>query len=474
MADIDVQAIGLASPPAEAYQTSYTPGVRVRNNGIADALVTGYLQMFDKASGVKLAQWQVSAGPVAPGLEATANAPQQIDLSDVEPGVQLLFAGVVTTQFDQVPANNPLNPVTVTVSEGVPPVPPVVAAHASQHETGGPDVLDVSNLRGKLYDPQPPEDHASRHEHGGADPLDVTGLSGVLASPQTPAAHANERHSVSFLSGSELSEHVNASSAHDEAANLEHVANKDLADGYAGLDEFGLILPARLGSGSGGSTKFLREDQQWADAAGTPGPLVLVGPDPAPQSGSSPAYARADHYHNSNSCLAFRTLDPNVLPAGLIDLPAWLPAEAYRVEQPFIFGQLAILPTASPTPVQVRAFIWARDGNAACTTLFDKTVPVPGTAEETEVNVLVEYVLYFLGWNPYAQFSGWLRVSHDGPVALHPSVSPNPIAMQLLPVTGQVLAPATGVTFHTEFGVLDSSWRCINARVMYEQTPAGM
>lgn len=44
-------------------------------------------------------------------------------------------------------------------------------AHASSHESGGSDEIDVTGLT--------PADHASRHESGGDDEIDATGLTGA-------------------------------------------------------------------------------------------------------------------------------------------------------------------------------------------------------------------------------------------------------------------------------------------------------
>lgn len=44
-------------------------------------------------------------------------------------------------------------------------------AHASSHESGGSDELDITGLT--------PPDHASRHENGGGDEIDASGLTGV-------------------------------------------------------------------------------------------------------------------------------------------------------------------------------------------------------------------------------------------------------------------------------------------------------
>lgn len=64
------------------------------------------------------------------------------------------------------------------------------AAHASTHQSGGSDEIDVTDLAGLLAAPQTPASHASTHENGGGDEISVTGLSGALADPQTPTSHA--------------------------------------------------------------------------------------------------------------------------------------------------------------------------------------------------------------------------------------------------------------------------------------------
>lgn len=66
-----------------------------------------------------------------------------------------------------------------------------LTVHASTHENGGTDEIDVAGLSGVLADAQTPASHASTHENGGADEISVAGLSGALADPQTPASHAS-------------------------------------------------------------------------------------------------------------------------------------------------------------------------------------------------------------------------------------------------------------------------------------------
>lgn len=84
--------------------------------------------------------------------------------------------------------------------------------HAASHQNGGTDEISVAGLSGVLADPQPPiigssgtqavagDDarltdartptaHASSHQNGNADEINVAGLSGLLADEQTPLTH---------------------------------------------------------------------------------------------------------------------------------------------------------------------------------------------------------------------------------------------------------------------------------------------
>jgi hypothetical protein len=61
--------------------------------------------------------------------------------------------------------------------------------HATFHEFGGGDAINVAGLSGELADPQPPKTHGTTHQFGESDPFNVGGLSGELADPQPPKAH---------------------------------------------------------------------------------------------------------------------------------------------------------------------------------------------------------------------------------------------------------------------------------------------
>jgi len=93
-----------------------------------------------------------------------------------------------------------LSVVASTISGGGP--------HASSHENGGSDEIDVTGLSGVLADPQTPAAHATSHQDLGADEINVGGLSGQLADAQLVGVRKNSTGSVftrsrlNFIEGS--------------------------------------------------------------------------------------------------------------------------------------------------------------------------------------------------------------------------------------------------------------------------------
>jgi len=189
--DYDVAAVSLASPPASAPVQSYRPSVAVANLGIHTASVTGTLRIYDRDAGTLLATMNLAASDIDPGETRNATADQLWEPVAGDIGKAFLFIASIVYPEDQNLSNNNLSPVTVTVTAAPPPPPPPVEAHASQHEDGGGDEVDVDGLTGKLAEAQTPTEHASNHESGGADELSVEDLTGTLATPQTPSTHAS-------------------------------------------------------------------------------------------------------------------------------------------------------------------------------------------------------------------------------------------------------------------------------------------
>jgi hypothetical protein len=270
--DYDVAAVGLSVPPAAASLTTYRPAISVKNNGRFDAVASGTLSAYK--AGLRIWSSPVSSNAIEPGETGLAIADDNWT-PDTEG--DYVFFGYVSTYKDQVEPNNNLAPVTITIGPEPPPPPPPVTAHASQHEHGGSDVIDVDDLPGQLRDEQRPEPHASQHQAGGNDQLNVAGLAGILADAQTPVDHGNAQHTENFTTQDELDNHANAGAAHTAATNL---ANRETSG-----PETGIVKGAQLALGSmvdPPGDRYLRSDRYWH--APVPDGLICLwdGTNPVP------------------------------------------------------------------------------------------------------------------------------------------------------------------------------------------------
>jgi hypothetical protein len=125
--------------------------------------------------------------------------------------------------------------------------------------------------------------HAADHQDGGPDEINVNGLSGVLADGQIAASLLTLTGQVIVATAAAPSAGqalvaIDATSASWQSAPAPGAHHETHEDG--GTDEISIsatqitadtVAAARLGSGSGGSTKFLREDSTWQKV--TPGSL---------------------------------------------------------------------------------------------------------------------------------------------------------------------------------------------------------
>lgn len=257
--DYDVAVTGLSSPPPSAVLTPYRPAVSVRNNGLHDALASGYLRIY--SAGLRIFETEVYSGTLAPGASGTADA---VDYWTPPAEGQYIIQGYVSTPLDQVEHNNNLAPVTITVTGAEPPEPPTVPLHAAQHEEGGEDPINVDGLPGVLTDRQLPSAHAAQHQAGQTDVLNVSGLAGILGDPQSPIVHGNAHHNPVMLTAAELTAHAGAAAAHTAATNL---ANRETTGPGAGL-----VPAAQISLGSsvpGGASQGLRFDRYWGPVKAT-------------------------------------------------------------------------------------------------------------------------------------------------------------------------------------------------------------
>lgn len=264
--DYDVAVLGLASPPPQAVVTPYRPAVSVRNHGIHNAIASGYLRIY--SAGLRIFETEVYSGTLAPGATGTADA---VDYWTPPAEGPYIVNGYVSTPLDQVEPNNNLAPVTIIVTGGPVPPTPTVPLHASQHEEGGTDPVNVDGLPGVLADRQPAQPHAAQHQAGGDDAVNVSGLAGVLGDPQTPIVHGNAHHNPVMSTAAELTAHSGSTSVHTAAANL---ANRNLSGEDAGLVD---ILQLGKGSEPGGTpaSRYLAQDRIWRTAQGGSGAQSL-------------------------------------------------------------------------------------------------------------------------------------------------------------------------------------------------------
>ena len=227
MADYDVGAVALVTPAKSAPKTTYRPAVSVRNNGLHDALASGYLRIY--SAGLLVFESEVYSATIPAGATGLAQA---VDYwTPTAEGFYTIHA-YASCPLDQIERNNILSPVTIEITSATPPTPPVVTAHAAQHEEGGTDELSIDGLQGRAADPQSPLDHAAQHQAGGSDALNVGSLQGVLADDQPAQVHSNTRHNPVMTTAAELTAHSGSVAAHTAATNL---ANRDLSGPNAGL-----------------------------------------------------------------------------------------------------------------------------------------------------------------------------------------------------------------------------------------------
>lgn len=84
------------------------------------------------------------------------------------------------------------------------------ANHATDHQNGGGDEINVAGLSGLLADDQNPTAHKADHENGGADEINVAGLSGELADAQpitirkNTGADVGTRSRLNFREGTNI------------------------------------------------------------------------------------------------------------------------------------------------------------------------------------------------------------------------------------------------------------------------------
>ncbi|HUX29550.1 MAG TPA: hypothetical protein VMV78_02855 [Thiobacillus sp.] len=223
MADYDVGVVSLSTPASSAPLAQCRPVVSVRNNGLHDAIVSGYIRIY--SAGWLVYESEAYSDTIGPGETRPCSA---VAYWTPQTEGTYMIQGYFSTPLDQIEPNNNLWPTSIIISGAEPPPPTPVPLHASQHESGGEDEMSIEDLPGRAADQQRAINHASNHEVAGIDPMNVTNMPGILAEAQTPKAHASS-HKVG---GSDILDVL----ALPNATLLELVARKGASNGYAGLD----------------------------------------------------------------------------------------------------------------------------------------------------------------------------------------------------------------------------------------------
>jgi len=259
VADYDVGVVALTTPAPSAPLAQCRPVVSVRNNGIHEAIASGYIRIY--SAGLLVYESEAYSDTIGPGETRPASA---VAYWTPEAEGTYMVQGYFSTPLDQVEPNNNLWPTTAIISGIEPPPPTPVPLHASQHESGGPDEMSIEDLPGRAGDAQLPINHASFHENAGIDRIDVTGLPGVLGAAQNPKTHAGS-HKVSGSDPLDVLALPNVTA-------LELVARKGAANGYSGLDAVQQVPRPNLARVPANPTPamFPRYDGDWGIAETLP------------------------------------------------------------------------------------------------------------------------------------------------------------------------------------------------------------
>jgi len=233
MADYDVSVLSLTTPAASAPLAQCRPVVSVRNNGLHDAVASGYIRIY--SAGLLIYESELYSDTIGPGETRPASA---VDYWTPPAEGTYIVQGYLSTPLDQVEPNNNLHPTSVSIAGAAPPPEPPVALHASQHESDGIDEISIEDLPGRAADQQRPINHATFHQPGGIDPMDVTDMPGRLGEAQTPAKHADSHKTGSSDPLSVLTL--------PDATDLELIAHKGAHNGYPELDNDGFVPRGRL------------------------------------------------------------------------------------------------------------------------------------------------------------------------------------------------------------------------------------
>lgn len=172
---LDVRVLAYVSPLAEQVLDDITPSVLVQNFANEDAIITGTIRIYRRSTDQRVYTSELATTTLNHGTYATIPA-----LTAWSPGAPAdddyyVLADILATSFlPGPPIRSTLGAWTFDIKPG--PMGPAPAAHASTHELGGMDELDVSGLTGLLHDLADPDAHTSSLPPGQLIQADANGL----------------------------------------------------------------------------------------------------------------------------------------------------------------------------------------------------------------------------------------------------------------------------------------------------------
>lgn len=172
---LDVRPTAYVAPLDEQEIGPLTPIIHVENLADENATITGTVRIYRKSLGTLLYTSVLHPGSLTHGTYADFSAETPFNPGAIADDDYFILAEIV--------ARSTLTGNSETVQLGqfyfdikTAPMGPVPATHGTTHEDGGMDEIDLTGLSGILGDLQPVDAHATSHQKGESDALEIANL----------------------------------------------------------------------------------------------------------------------------------------------------------------------------------------------------------------------------------------------------------------------------------------------------------